>query len=51
VNCKEITDMTKEDMFHAIETHIEDGVDFIQSTAGVTRQVISALENHPRTIG
>lgn len=51
VNCKETTDMTKEDMFHAIETHIEDGVDFITVHCGVTRQVISALENHPRTIG
>ncbi len=51
VGCKEITEMTKEDMFHAIETHIEDGVDFITVHCGVTRQVIAALENHPRTIG
>ncbi|MFH1126747.1 MAG: phosphomethylpyrimidine synthase ThiC [archaeon] len=48
---EKITDMTKESMFEAIETHAKDGVDFITVHCGVTQKVLETLKNHPRTIG
>ena len=51
VQSKDITDMTKDDLFGAIKTHAKDGTDFVTIHCGVTLKVLETLKNHPRTTG
>jgi len=46
-----VVDMTSEDMFHSIESHAKDGVDFITVHCGVTREVIETLRTWRRKTG
>ncbi|HLC23891.1 MAG TPA: phosphomethylpyrimidine synthase ThiC [Dehalococcoidia bacterium] len=43
-----IVDMTVDDLFDAIQEHLEDGVDFITVHCGVTQSAISRLRGQPR---
>lgn len=45
-----ITEMTKDSIFDAIESHLEDGVDFITVHCGVTQKIIDTLKKHPRVM-
>ncbi len=51
VQSKDITNMTKDNLFDAIKTHAKDGTDFVTVHCGVTRKVLETLKNHPRTTG
>ena len=51
VQSKDITNMTKENLFDAIKTHAKDGTDFVTVHCGVTLKVLETLKNHPRTTG
>ncbi len=39
-----VVDMSEDDMFNAIETHLKDGVDFITVHCGVTRESVRRLK-------
>jgi len=45
-----ITEMTKDSIFEAIESHLEDGVDFITVHCGVTQKIVDTLKKHPRVM-
>lgn len=45
-----IVDMDEDDMFNAIETHAEDGVDFMTVHVGVTKKIVELLLNRKRII-
>ncbi|MBI2873945.1 MAG: phosphomethylpyrimidine synthase ThiC [Firmicutes bacterium] len=47
----DVTEMTPDDLFRAIELHASDGVDFITVHCGVTREAVQRLESQPRVIG
>ncbi|MDI3534475.1 MAG: phosphomethylpyrimidine synthase [Thermosediminibacterales bacterium] len=47
---KKIVEMTEDDIFHAIEKHCKDGVDFITVHCGVTRDVIEELKARGRVM-
>jgi len=46
-----IVHMTEDDMFHVIEKHAKDGVDFMTVHCGITRRIIEHLVRHPRLMG
>ncbi len=46
-----ILEMTPDSMIDAFRVHAEDGVDFITVHAGVTSEVVKALESQPRVCG
>ena len=48
---RSIMDMTEDDMFHAIEEHGKDGVDFITVHCGVTQQSVACIINEGRILG
>ncbi|MBO8158293.1 phosphomethylpyrimidine synthase ThiC [Thermosyntropha sp.] len=47
----DILAMTEEDMFRALETHIEDGVDFVTVHCGINRESLACLDKNPRLMG
>ena len=46
-----VLELTKEEMFSAIEANCRDGVDFITVHCGVTKAVVKALQEQGRTTG
>lgn len=46
-----IVHMTIDDIMKAIELHAKDGVDFMTIHAGVTKEAVDFLRNHPRVAG
>ena len=48
---KAIVEMTEDDMFRAVETHLRDGVDFLTIHAGVTREAVEKMKKNPRVVG
>ncbi|MEM0232628.1 MAG: phosphomethylpyrimidine synthase ThiC [Candidatus Nezhaarchaeales archaeon] len=46
-----IVHMTIDDVMKAIELHAKDGVDFMTIHAGVTKEAVDFLKNHPRVAG
>ncbi len=48
VHKKAIIDMTVEDIFAAVEKHLEDGVDFITVHCGVTRRTVELMKREGR---
>ncbi len=48
---KAIVEMTEDDMFNAVETHLKDGVDFLTIHVGVTKDAIEVMKKHPRVVG
>lgn len=47
----DILAMSEEDMFKAVEKHINDGVDFITVHCGVNKASLKTLDNNPRLMG
>jgi len=47
-NEKPIVEMTADEMFHAIERHVSDGIDFITVHCGVTLETLKRLRKHKR---
>ena len=45
---KRIVDMTEDDLFAAIEAHLEDGIDFVTVHCGVTRAAVERLRRQGR---
>ena len=43
-----VRDMTAGDMFDALRTHCDDGIDFVTVHCGVTRDVVACLSAEPR---
>ncbi|MDF1556839.1 MAG: phosphomethylpyrimidine synthase ThiC [ANME-2 cluster archaeon] len=48
--CSSVLDMTTDDMFNAVQRHVEDGVDFITIHAGVTQQAVEHLRSEGRIL-
>ncbi len=48
---KAIVEMTEDDMFRAVETHLKDGVDFLTIHVGVTREAVEKMKKNPRVVG
>ena len=48
---KAIVEMTEDDMFNAVETHLKDGVDFLTIHVGVTEDAVEVMKKHPRVVG
>jgi phosphomethylpyrimidine synthase len=46
-----IVHMTEDDIFHAIEKHAKDGVDFMTVHCGITRRTVEYIARHPRVMG
>jgi phosphomethylpyrimidine synthase len=46
-----IIDMTEDDMFKVVEEQAKEGVDFFTLHAGVTREIVDYLKEHPRMMG
>jgi phosphomethylpyrimidine synthase len=46
-----IMHMTEDDIFHAIEKHAKDGVDFMTVHCGITRRTVEYIARHPRVMG
>jgi len=46
-----IIDMTEDDMFKVVEEQAREGVDFFTIHAGVTKEIIDYLKDHPRIMG
>ncbi|WP_153303722.1 phosphomethylpyrimidine synthase ThiC [Thermosulfurimonas dismutans] len=51
VKHKAIVEMTVDEIFSAILKHAEDGVDFMTVHCGITREVLTRLENKERVLG
>ncbi|HIE32646.1 MAG TPA: phosphomethylpyrimidine synthase ThiC [Thermodesulfobacteriaceae bacterium] len=51
VRHKAIVKMTVDEIFSAILKHAEDGVDFMTVHCGITREVLTRLENKERVLG
>lgn len=51
VRHKAIVEMTVDEIFSAILKHAEDGVDFMTVHCGITREVLTRLENKERVLG
>jgi phosphomethylpyrimidine synthase len=47
-NEKPIVEMTDDDIFHAIERHVSDGIDFITVHCGTTMEVLKRLKSQGR---
>ncbi|MGQ9473155.1 MAG: phosphomethylpyrimidine synthase ThiC [Candidatus Caldatribacteriaceae bacterium] len=47
----DILAMSEEDLFRAVEKHIEDGVDFITVHCGINRASLKTLDSNPRLMG
>lgn len=48
---EDILAMSEEDMFKAVEKHIEDGIDFITVHCGINQASLNVLEKNPRLMG
>jgi len=48
---KPIVDMTADDMFNAVESHLRDGVDFLTIHVGVNREAVEKMKKNPRVVG
>jgi len=48
---KAIVEMTEDDMFNAVETHLKDGVDFLTIHVGVTKEAVEKMKKNPRVVG
>ena len=48
---KAIVEMTEDDMFRAVETHLKDGVDFLTIHVGVTRAAVEEMKKRKRVVG
>ncbi|MCL7415011.1 MAG: phosphomethylpyrimidine synthase [ANME-2 cluster archaeon] len=48
--CSSVLDMTTDDMFNAVQRHVEDGVDFITIHAGVTLKAVEHLISEGRIL-
>jgi phosphomethylpyrimidine synthase len=48
---RSLGEMTDDDLFGAVERHVEEGVDFITVHCGVTRRSLERLEASPRVLG
>ncbi len=48
---KAIVEMSEDDMFNAVESHLKDGVDFLTIHVGVTREAVEKMKKHPRVVG
>ncbi len=48
---KNVTDMAPDDIFRAVEHHLEDGIDFITVHCGVTRAALGYLAESKRVTG
>ena len=48
---KAIIEMTEDDLFNAVETHLRDGVDFLTIHVGVTKEVVDKMKKNPRVVG
>ncbi len=46
-----LPEMNADDLFRAVETQVEDGVDFITVHCGVTSRSLDRLREHPRVMG
>ena len=45
---KNIKDMTVDDLFHVVEEHAKDGIDFLTIHAGLERAAAKRVDNNPR---
>ncbi len=50
-NKKAIVEMSEDDMFKAVETHLKDGVDFLTIHVGVTREAVEKMKERRRVVG
>ncbi len=48
---KAIVEMSEDDMFNAVETHLKDGVDFLTIHVGVTKEAVEKMKKNPRVVG
>ncbi|MCD6512475.1 MAG: phosphomethylpyrimidine synthase ThiC [Thermoplasmata archaeon] len=46
-----IVEMSEDDMFNAVETHLKDGVDFVTIHAGVTSEAVEKMRDFKRVVG
>ena len=49
--CEKKSDFSAKDLLDIIRKHCEQGVDFITVHCGVTKEVVSLIEKHPRVTG
>ncbi len=50
-NKKAIVEMSEDDMFNAVETHLKDGVDFLTIHVGVTKEAVEKMKERRRIVG
>ncbi len=50
-NKKAIVEMSEDDMFKSVETHLKDGVDFLTIHVGVTREAVEKMKERRRVVG
>jgi len=46
-----IVEMSEDDMFKAVETHLKDGIDFVTIHAGVTKEAVEKMRDFKRLVG
>lgn len=46
-----IINFNEDDLFNVVEEQAKEGVDFFTIHVGVTKEIVSYLKNHPRTMG
>ncbi len=48
---KAIVEMSEDDMFNAVESHLKDGVDFLTIHVGVNKEAVEIMKKNPRVVG